>query len=213
MTITLGEKIKTLRLSRGWTQEQLGMLSGFSRSFIKSIESGASKRPGADRLAKISKALNIPVEELYQAAGYDIGEKSEKREETPEEILEKLKLAQPVSIPVYTDFKVHAGVEHEQPVEYIYRAKMKKASKNIEAFYVHGHCMEPTISNGDIVITDRDLPREAGDVVLCLVNDELIVGRLKLKDGEVWLQNNEEVCKIDDCQASAVVIEVIKRLK
>lgn len=73
--------------------------------------------------------------------------------------------------------------------------------------------MEPEISDGNIVIVDRDLPGEDGDIVLCLIGNELVIGRVETEGGECFLRNNDEKVRLGDCQASAVVIEVIKRLK
>ncbi|MBY9021812.1 MAG: hypothetical protein KGD67_12210, partial [Candidatus Lokiarchaeota archaeon] len=90
--------------------------------------------------------------------------------ETPEEILDKLKLATPQSIPVYPweAFPFHAGLGYE-PTEYIYRARPKMASKNIEAYIVHGKCLEPKVTDGDIIIVDREGTIDNGDIVACLM--------------------------------------------
>ncbi len=70
--------------------------------------------------------------------------------------------------------------------------------------------MEPLIEDGDIVIIDRDLPCEPGKVILCLVNDELVCGRLEKRGDDLVVMNNEEICRLDDYLSMAVVIQVIK---
>lgn len=206
----LGEKIKALRQERGWSQAQLAIKSGVSRSHISLIELRRLLDPRADVLLKLAKAFNIPVEELYEAAGYDIGVKKRRHVETAEELLERARLASPVSIPVYGKF--HAGAVHEEPIEYVYWARTRGASKNVEAYRVYGRCMEPQISPGDVVIVDRDLLCEPGKIILCLVNDELAIGRLVEMGNEIWLTNKDEYVQLNECKVSAVVIEVIKRL-
>lgn len=207
----IGARIKALRERYGWSQELLAMKSGLKRARIANWETGQRQQPRADALMKLARAFHVAVEELYEAAGYQVDREVPRHVETPEEILERLRLAQPESIPVYRDF--HAGQEHAEPIEYIYRSPSRGVKGNIEAYNVHGYCMEPEINDGNIVVVDHDLPGEAGDIVLCLVNDEVIVGRLRLEKDELWLQNNEEKIRLADFQASAVVIEVIKRLK
>lgn len=210
---TLGDKIRQLREARGWSQALLSMKSGVSRSHISLIELRRTSHPRADVLLKLAHAFDIPVEELYEAAGYETGERERRREETPEEILERLKAAQPVSIPVYTDFRIHAGRVHEEPVEYTYWSKPRIAGRNIEAYIVRGRCLEPDIKDGDIVIVDRDLVGEPGDLVLCLIENEIVVGRLRVKNAQLFVENNEELVKADEAQNLAVIIESTRRHK
>ena len=207
---TLGEKLRELREVRGWSQAQLAMKSGITRSHISLIELGRLANPRADVLLKLARALNIPIEELYQAAGYEVGAVGERRVETPEEILERLRVAQPISVPVYGEF--HWGTVHDEPVEYVYRARIREAGKNLEGYVVRGDCMAPKIEPGDIVIVDRDRAPEPGNVIICVVHSQIIVGRLKMVKDEVWVANNKEQVKLEECQAAAVVIEVVKRL-
>lgn len=203
----IGETIKKIRAQKGLSLEQLGRRANTSATYIWKLEHGERRSITLDMAEKLAAALDeSPAIFLSSSRSGNITE-------TPEEILEKLKLAQPISIPVYGKF--HAGDVHEEsePVEYIYHAKDRSAGKNIEAYRVYGQCMEPKISNGDIVVVNRNLPGEPGDVLLCLVGNELVVGYLKLESGVLHLQNKEESVRLEDCQASAVVIEVIKRLK
>ena len=211
--ISFGERLKQLRLARGWTQGQLAQKAGLSRTAISSTEQRKSTRPSADALLKLANAFGIPAEELYEAVGYETGGKGERHVETPEEILERLKLAQPVTIPVYSDFPVHAGEERSHMVDYIYRPRQMVARHNIEAYLVRGRCMEPKISDGDIVVVDRDVAPEEGDITLCLVNSELVIGKLQVGDREAWVENSVGRHNLKDCKASAVVIEVVKRLR
>ena len=131
--MALSQKLKELRLQRGWTQQELAKRSGLGRRSISYLEQKDRERPPADILLKLARAFNIKPEELYQAAGY-IKEtiNTSPRPETPEEILDKLKLATPQSIPVYTDYPFHAG-DPVEPVDFVYRAKPKLANKNFEA--------------------------------------------------------------------------------
>ena len=207
---TLGGKVRTLREAHGWSQEQLARKSGLSRGHISVIELRKDTHPRADVLMKLARAFNIPIEELYQAAGYEVGTKVEKRVETPEEILEKLKVAQPISVPVYGEF--HWGTVHDEPVEYVYRARIREAGKNLEGYVVRGDCMAPKIEPGDIVIVNRDRAPEPGNIVICVTHGQIRVGRLKVIKNETWVENNKEQVKLEECQAAAVVIEVVKRL-
>lgn len=196
-----GKFIKETREKYNWSQAKLAMKAGVSRSAIAMVESGRRKTPRGDNLIRIITALGISFDGLLS-----VGE----HKESPEEILERFRLAQPVSVPVYGKF--HFGSVHDEPLEYVYLARDKTVGKNIEAYRVEGHCMEPLIKNGDIVIVDRDRACKAGDVVICLDDNEFICGRLIMLKEDLCVMNSEEAHHLHDCQMYAVVIEVIKRI-
>lgn len=62
--LKLGQKIKSYRNLKKWTQETLSFESGVSRSHIGHIETG-TKNSTFDVLFKISRALNVSFSELF----------------------------------------------------------------------------------------------------------------------------------------------------
>jgi len=211
--MALSQKLKELRVERNWTQQELARRAGVSRQSISYYEQQDRERPTADILLSVARAFNIKPEELYQAAGYIKGDKGTSlRSETPEEILDRLKLATPVSIPVYTDYPFHAG-DPVEPVDFVYRARPKLANKNIEGYIVHGKCLEPDINNGDIIIVDREGEINNGDIIACLLDNEIHIARLRKIADELWLESNDGRRKFEECQVAAPVIECIRRLK
>ena len=69
--MNIGEKIKTARLSKGYTQEELGKLIGVQKSAVAKYEKGRVVNIKRSVLAQISKVLEIPPVELVS----DIEEK------------------------------------------------------------------------------------------------------------------------------------------
>lgn len=212
----LRQRIRELRKEKGWTQEELAKRSGLDRGYIANLEGSKSiQRPSADAFIKLARAFNIRLEELYQAAGY-IRELDDvkPRPETPEQILERLRLANPISVPVYPweSYPFHAG-DMTEPVEYVYIPRRKSSSKNVEAYIVHGNCLEPKINDGDVIIVDREMQIDNGDVVACLLESEFHVLRVRKVADEIWLENNFKKYKYTECQDAAPVIECIRRLK
>jgi len=212
----LRQKIRELRAERDWTQAELAKRAGLGRGYISNLE-GAKvvHRPSAEALLKLARAFNIKPEELYEAAGYikelkDINP----RPDTPEELLDKLRLATPQRIPVYAweYFPFHAG-EGIEPTDYVYRSRAKLANKNIEAYIVHGDCLNPQINDGDVIIVDREGVIDNGDIVACLIDNKFNIFRVRKVAGEVWVENNNGKFKFIDCQHAAPVIECIRRLK
>lgn len=210
--MALGQKVRGLRLDKGWTQNELARRAGIDRGYLSAIELDKVANPSADTFLKLARALNIRPEELYQAAGYIKEARSAyTTKETLEDIAERLRLMVQ-SVPVYSEFPIHAGGLTE-PIDYIYRARPKGAPKNIEGYMVHGDCLEPKIRDGDIIIVDRDGAIDEGDMVACLTEWGMMCGQLKNVAGELYLETTKRQLRFSDCQVAAVVIEVIRRLK
>ena len=66
ITIALGKKIRSLRLSRGWTQEQLAEYADLHVSYIVLLEKGAN-RATIETLEKLAKAFGISISELVHS--------------------------------------------------------------------------------------------------------------------------------------------------
>ena len=60
----IGERVRKYRRQKGWSQEQLGAMVGFSQSTISKIENGNCDSLSDLRL--IAKALEVPIEELVR---------------------------------------------------------------------------------------------------------------------------------------------------
>ena len=75
--VLLGQRIKALRLGRGWTLEQLGQQSGLARSTLSKIENGQMS-PTYDALIKLASGLGLDLGQLFspQAAPALAGRRS-----------------------------------------------------------------------------------------------------------------------------------------
>lgn len=60
----LGEKLKAIRKTRGYSLEELARLTGFSKSFLSQIENGKNS-PSIASLKKITAALDVSIGELF----------------------------------------------------------------------------------------------------------------------------------------------------
>jgi len=63
--ILLGRRIRSLRNTRGWTQEQLGAEAGINYKFLGEIERG-QQNPSFNVLIKIADALGVDLMELFR---------------------------------------------------------------------------------------------------------------------------------------------------
>lgn len=64
MTNTMAQKIQELRKKKKLTLEQLGELTGSSKSYIWELENRSPPRPSADKIAKIAAVLGVTAEYL-----------------------------------------------------------------------------------------------------------------------------------------------------
>ncbi len=64
--MTIGENIKRVRNKLGLTQDDLVRQSGVKHTTLTKIESNVVVKPSVQTVAKIAKALGVPMEELVK---------------------------------------------------------------------------------------------------------------------------------------------------
>jgi transcriptional regulator with XRE-family HTH domain len=74
--LRVGTRLRDLRKERGFTQEALGEKGGFHFSYIGQIERG-EKNVALLNLAKIAKALNVDVSQLFTYTNLECNEESQ----------------------------------------------------------------------------------------------------------------------------------------
>jgi transcriptional regulator with XRE-family HTH domain len=62
----IGENIKKVRTKLGLTQDDLVRKSGVKHTTLTKIESNVVIRPSVQTVAKIAKALGVPMEDLVK---------------------------------------------------------------------------------------------------------------------------------------------------
>lgn len=68
MGITLAQLIRGVRMRLGeMTQGELGKMAGTSLENITAIENGRNLQPSPDVIAGLSRALDLPVDDIYGA--------------------------------------------------------------------------------------------------------------------------------------------------
>lgn len=63
---TIGENIKKVRNKLGLTQDDLVRKSGVKHTTLTKIESNVVLKPSVQTVAKIAKALGVPMEDLIK---------------------------------------------------------------------------------------------------------------------------------------------------
>ena len=64
VVVTLGKRIRELRLRTGRSQEKFAAAAGLDRTYYAGIERG-ERNPSVKQLAKISAALGVPIGALF----------------------------------------------------------------------------------------------------------------------------------------------------
>lgn len=197
-----------MREQRSQTRAELATLWNVDISNIAKIEGGHSKSLKQTQLEQLAAYWKMSIAELTAELSGELGDKTKP---LPEPLGAGRSAVRP--IPEYSDFPFHAGSPTE-PVDYIYRDFPKeRATSHLEAYPVKGTCLAPIINEGDRIIVDREAAIDNGDIVACRIDGTLHLARLKKIAGELWLENGDGHHRMESCEASAVVIEVIRRLK
>ena len=204
-----GYHIKRLREDKGISQGELARKASLGRSHISRIELGAYQGVKQETFEKLAKGLNLSPSELSREV---YGQPSPIPKETSESILERLRGSMASDVPIYEEFTFHAAGAVEA-VDYVPVGRDRARGRNLEGYFVKGKCLEPDIKDGDVIIIDRDGQVDSGNIVACLVKDELHIARLRKIADDVYLENNHGRMKLEDCQVIAPVVEIRRRLK
>ena len=62
----IGKNIKKLRKQKGLSQDRLSKLADISYNTVIKLESGGITNPSIDTLQKLTKALNVSVDDLLK---------------------------------------------------------------------------------------------------------------------------------------------------
>lgn len=66
----LGERIRDLRRSKGWTQDRLAAETGLHRNYVGGVERG-ERNPTVMAVARIARALEVPLPSLFESDAED----------------------------------------------------------------------------------------------------------------------------------------------
>ena len=92
----------------------------------------------------------------------------------------------------------------------------------LSTFYVRvgGDSMQPTVSEGEILVVDKMVETKCKDVVVAIINNEFCVKRLRIEqDGKIWLDSDNEnyeslaIDEFTDFEVWGKVMYSIKSLK
>jgi phage repressor protein C with HTH and peptisase S24 domain len=218
MMETIGDRLKTIRLERGLTQEQLGKIAGVGKMAISKIESGRTKSPEAITIEPICRKLGYSFQWLMSGNGEkrtlsDGGPKVVRIPAYEIEAVEDGENFDPErEIWVQgVDIEVSAGpgrvVPEFVPTSYRQRFTLKwlrdvgAKAEDLRVLRVVGDSMEPLVYEGDKVTIDLARKKvESGRVYVIVSGGEAKVKRLfRSADGRIRIvSDNADKTKYPD---------------
>lgn len=210
------------REKRKITQGQLSYKSGISVSIISKIEQGL-RSPTVNTVLAMGKALGINTMLLLEKMNVVTKEEieshinervSKKLDENIEYISEQTEEGN--LIPVYSSVSAGVGrIPDSMPEDYF--TFPIKNSANLIGIKVQGDSMYPAITNGAIIILEKDVEVLDGEIGVFIVNEEAFVKRVVYKDNLVLLYSDNIlytpiiVTKKDDFKICGKVIRTLNK--
>jgi len=156
----IAKKIMVIRISRGWSLEELGARVSLSPKILELYEQGKC-RFSTDLIEKFSSVLGVHPCELLTEEGPLLFQSPQLKifQTTSTQKTPQISGEDFVSVPL-TESAIAAGqpiIPRENIEDYVLlhiRAAGKRS--NLVASRVDGHSMEPMLHPGDIVVIDRD---------------------------------------------------------
>lgn len=153
----MGERIKALRLEKGWSQEELGKLVGLQRAAINKYEKGNVENMKRSVIKKMSELFEVSPSYLMAL----------------DELENISHIKEVVNIPVIGTIACGDPITAEQNVEY-YRKRSVVDLPGGEVYYLQakGDSMEPKIPDQSLVLCRYQNDVESGEIAAVLVNGD-----------------------------------------
>lgn len=183
--MTIFERIKKLRLEKGWTLEELGNAAGLSKQTIWKYESGARPNIKASKIASIAAALGVsPVylifgDEYPETNGLAMLGKSvaDKPTYIPTRRV-------PVLGPTAAGEPIIAEREYDEYVEVPADGKRYDAAVRVE-----GDSMLPLFHIGDLALVRYQPDVEDGEIAVVCIDDTVTLKRVYHVQGGIMLHS------------------------
>lgn len=186
--MSLGEKIKKLRKSRGWTQPQLADQLSVSKQTISNWETGI-KVPRMGSLQKLADLFNVRIGEITNASIDD--NDIFKINKSSNVIYPLSDSLQRVKIPIIGEITCGDPITAEENIEGYTKEIFEKPvpSGTLFALRCKGHSMESIIPNGALVTLRAQPDVEDDEIAAVLVDgdNEATLKRIKHQNGMVML--------------------------
>ncbi|HCA25238.1 MAG TPA: hypothetical protein DEP32_13820 [Pseudomonas sp.] len=192
---TLGKRIARLRKAKNLSQTELATACGWENGQARVGNYELDKRePTLSNLRTIADALGTTLMHLVEG---DPDQDATPPAHTPSAHDYAL-------VPQYTakvaagngQMNDHVEVKGGLVFKRAWLTRMSLKERNLHVIYVEGHSMEPTISDGDVLLFDESqtAPKDGRIYVLCKPDGQLIIKRLiqSITGGWIIRSDNED---------------------
>ncbi|MDT2597393.1 XRE family transcriptional regulator [Enterococcus dongliensis] len=199
--------LKTKRLEKNMTLEEVGNLVGVGKSTVRKWENGMIENMGRDKIVALSKALNIsPLEILgmdenptlesdistiynqldqkRQAKVYNFADRQLREQKYGVADAGKivpLKPRKKIPVDIYGRLSAGGGAYNDKSV--IETAEVDSAPPKYDmAFVVSGDSMYPTFEDGEVVFVNETQDVFNGQIAAIEINNEAFIKKIYLED-------------------------------
>lgn len=214
--------LKTKRLEKNMTLEEVGNLVGVGKSTVRKWENGMIENMGRDKIVALSKALNIsPLEILgmdenpalesdistiynqlappRQAKVYNFADRQLREQKYGVADAGKivpLKPRKKIPVDIYGRLSAGGGAYNDKSV--IETVEVDSApSKYDMAFIVSGNSMEPMFEDGEVVFVNETQDVFNGQIAAIEINNEAFIKKIYLEDKRMRLVSLNTDIKAD----------------
>lgn len=190
--------IKELRLRNDMTQEELAKYLGTTKQTIYKYENNIVTNIPSDNIMKLAKLFNVSPLVIM---GID------EKQSNWSFVHYRLPVLTTVAAgkPIFAEEDIIEWIDYD-----------KDPGDHIRACRIDGTSMIPRIQDGDIVIFDRDLGWEDGDVVIATVNgDHATCKRIKrYADGIALISDNTAIAPMyfSESEVESLPVRVVGRV-
>ena len=198
--------LKTKRLEKNMTLEEVGNLVGVGKSTVRKWENGMIENMGRDKIVALSKALNIsPLEILgmdenpalesdistiynqldqkRQAKVYNFADRQLREQKYGVADAGKivpLKRREPKIVDIYGRLSAGGGAYNDKSVIETVEVDSAPAKYDM-AFVVSGDSMEPMFEDGEVVFVNETQDVFNGQIAAIEINDEAFIKKIYIE--------------------------------
>lgn len=212
------DKLRKLRLERGFTQEGLGALAGITGVQVSRLEAG-KQSPSFQTLTALAAALGVATSELLAPvdANHLPGRNINGLPKQPAKVAPAVASFLPLLGIVPGGPLMH--VSNTDVVPYPVPEELVRSYPNAFVVKVSGDSMSPVIQDGDVVVVDPTLGWRQGSTIVAEVDGEVTVKCIGEVDGKpALIPNNGDVCNAivlggeQQVRIQGIVVEVLRRI-
>lgn len=198
--------LKSKRLEKGMTLEEVGNLVGVGKSTVRKWENGMIENMGRDKIVALSKALNISpleilgvdeqklpeseistiynqLEQKRQAKVYNFADRQLREQKYGVADAGKivpLKPRKKIPVDIYGRLSAGGGAYNDKAV--IETVEVDSAPPKYDmAFVVSGDSMEPMFEDGEVVFVNETQDVFNGQIAAIEINDEAFIKKIYIE--------------------------------